>query len=80
LIQNPQIIILGGNICNLPKVNKLFVNPIIENVRGSVPLKIPKITLSSLGEDAGVVGASFYAIESLLMGEFPYKIEKEAVS
>lgn len=80
LIQNPQIIILGGDICNLPEVNKLFVDPIIENVMSSVPLTIPEIKLSSLGGDAGVIGASFFATESLIMSEFPYKIHEGAIS
>jgi len=80
LILNPQIIILGGDICNLPGVDELFLEPIIKKIRSSIPFKIPEIKLSSLGEDAGVVGASFQAIESLIMDEFPYKIEQGAIS
>ena len=80
LIQNPQIIVLGGDICNLPEVSRLFLEPIIEKIRSSIPFEIPEIKLSLLGEDAGVVGASFQAVESLLMNKFPYKIEQGAVS
>ncbi len=75
LIINPQIIIFGGDICSLPEVNNLFIDPIRRNVARSIPLGLPKIKLSSLGENAGVVGASFLAIESLLLGEFPYSID-----
>jgi predicted NBD/HSP70 family sugar kinase len=80
LILNPQIIILGGDICNLPEVNKLFVKPIMNLVEKAVPFKIPYIRLSLLGEDSGIVGASMMAMESVLMGEFPYKIEQEVLS
>ncbi|MBA7630112.1 N-acetylmannosamine kinase [subsurface metagenome] len=80
LILNPQIIVLGGDICNLPEVHKLFINPIRVLVNESIPFEIPEIKLSSLGEDAGVVGASFLAIESLLLGEFPYTIDFEVFS
>ncbi len=80
LIINPQIIVIGGDICNLPEVNRLFLEPIIEKIRSSIPFKIPEIKLSLLGEDAGVVGASFQAIESLLTNKFPYKIEQEVLS
>lgn len=76
LILDPQIIILGGNICGLPCVDKLFVEPIKEKVKGSLPFEIPEIKLSLLGEDAGIIGASHMAVESLLLGEFPYKIEQ----
>jgi len=80
LIQNPQIIVLGGDICSLPEVSRLFLEPIIEKIKSSISFKIPEIKLSLLGEDAGVVGASFQAIESLLTNKFPYKIEQGAVS
>jgi len=80
LILNPQIIILGGDICNLPEVNKLFVKPITNLVEEAVPFKIPYIRLSLLGEDAGIIGASMMAMEAFLLGEFPYKIEQEVLS
>ena len=79
LIQNPQVIVLGGDICNLPKISKLIVEPIIERIKRLIPFEIPKIKLSSLGEDVGVIGASFQAMESLLISKFPYKIEQEVL-
>ena len=80
LILNPQIIILGGDICGLPDVDKLFLEPIKEKIKSSIPFKIPEIELSSLGEDAGILGASFYAIDSLFIDKFPYKIEEGEAS
>ena len=74
LILNPQIIIIGGNICALPEVKNLFVEPIKNITKGIVPFKLPEIKLSLLGEDGGVIGASFYAIDSFLTDFFPYKI------
>ena len=75
LILNPQIVVFGGELCNLPGVETLFIDPIQKTVAESVPFEIPKIKISSLGENAGVIGASFLAIESLLLGEFPYTID-----
>ena len=81
LILDPQLISLGGDFCKLPSVNELFVEPIVENVRKSIPFSSNvTIGLSALGEHAGVVGASFFAIESLLTGEFPYAIDYEIFS
>jgi len=74
LIVNPQIVVIGGNICNLPGVKTLFVEPIAHIVKTSIPYYTPEITLSELGEDAGIIGASNMAIESLVLGEFPYTI------
>jgi predicted NBD/HSP70 family sugar kinase len=75
LILNPQIIVFGGDLCSLPGVERLFLDPIREAVSDSIPFCVPTITMSSLRENAGVVGASFLAIESLLLGEFPYAID-----
>lgn len=76
LILNPQIIVIGGDISNLPEADKLFVKPIVEKVKSSIPFKIPEIEISDFGGNAGIVGASFHAIESLIMSEFPYRIEE----
>jgi len=80
LILSPQIILLGGDICGLLGVENLFIQKIVNNVTESFPFKMPEIKLSSLGEDAGITGASFFAIESLLIGEFPYTIDYEIFS
>lgn len=80
LILNPQCIVLGGDLCTLPDVDKLFLEPIKEKIKSSVPFEIPEVELSSLGEDAGILGASFNAIDSLLMDKFPYKIEEGVAS
>jgi N-acetylglucosamine repressor len=80
LIVDPQLVVLGGDIINLPGVNELFIKPIIERVKSSIPFVIPEIKVSSLGEDTCIKGASFNAIESVLVNEFPYRIEQDLVS
>ncbi len=77
---NPQIIVIGGDICALPHAKSLFINPITKFVKGSVPFRIPPLKLSLLGEDAGVIGSSFMAMEAMLVGEFPYKIAQEVLA
>jgi len=75
LILNPNIIVVGGEICKLPQAEKLFLKPLIIRVKETIIFKIPEIKLSVLLEDAGVTGASFQAIETLIKSEFPYEIE-----
>jgi len=74
LILNPQIIIIGGEICSLPDVENLIMKPLKKIIKRIVPFKLPEIKLSSLGNDAGIIGASFYAIDKLLTPYFPYSI------
>jgi len=76
LFMDTQLVVLGGDICILPGIEDLFLKPIKNNVENIVPYEIPKIEVSGLGSDAGVVGASLYAIQSLVMNEFPFKIGK----
>ena len=76
LIMDPKIIILGGYIFNLPYKNELFVDPIKKYIGKSIPFKIPDIELSTLGDDATIIGSCFMAIETLLVGKFPYKIDQ----
>jgi hypothetical protein len=56
------------------------MKPIIERIKGPIPFKTPKIKLSSLGEDAGIIGASYLAVESIITAKFPYKIKQEVLS
>jgi len=80
LIVNPQLVVLGGDISNLPEVSELFIKPITEKIKSSIPFVIPEIKVSSLGEDTCIRGASFNAIESMLIDEFPYTIDQEISS
>ncbi len=75
LILDPERIVLGGELFHLPEAESLFVDPIRETLSKAVPFDIPQIVLSTLHENAVVVGASHMAIESLLVGVYPYKIE-----
>ena len=80
LIVNPQLVILGGDFFNLPEVSKLFIKPITEKIRRYIPFIIPEIRVSSLGDETCIRGASFNAIESMLVKEFPYRIEQNILS
>ena len=79
LILNPQIIVLGGDICRLPGLEEQFIEPIRRNASRIVPFEMPRITATSLGEDAGILGATFLAIESLLLSHFPYKLSQAPI-
>jgi len=75
LIIDPQLVVLGGDIFKLPEVNDLFIKPITERIKNSIPFVMPAIKISSLGKDTCIRGASFNAIESMLTNEFPYRID-----
>jgi glucokinase len=74
LILNPQMVVLGGDLCKLPGLDELFLAPLREHALRSIPFTAPPISISALGENAGIMGASHLAIESLLASRFPYKL------
>lgn len=74
LVVDPQRIILGGGVCRLPGVEQLFETPIFAVIRRLLPFSSPDFTISSLHDDAVVVGASYMAVESLLVGAYPNRI------
>jgi predicted NBD/HSP70 family sugar kinase len=76
LVLNPDAFIIGGEICSLPHVEELVVRPIRRLIEGSIPFRVAEVQLSKLGEDAGVIGAVYSAVESLLARSFPYRIER----
>jgi len=75
LTLNPQIVIMGGDICKLPQAEEIIVRPLREYLAKIVPFPVPEVAISKLGEDAGIIGACYLATESLIVGEFPYYIE-----
>jgi predicted NBD/HSP70 family sugar kinase len=80
LVLNPEIVVFGGDICSFPNVQRGFLEPIQRKIRELLPFEMPEIEMSALGEDAGIFGASAMAIESLLTGKYPYKLENQIES
>ena len=74
IVVNPQLIVLGGAISDLPGVKGLFVDRISRYLSNAVPFRLPEIRISSLGEDVVLIGAAEFAIQWLVAGKFPYKI------
>ncbi len=74
LILNPEIIVIGGDILEMPEVEKLFIDPIRVLTKNVIPFSLPAIKKASLGVDAGVLGCSIFAINNILGTLYPYKI------
>lgn len=74
LILNPQLIVIGGQLSTVQHINDLIIKPLKKIVKNIIPFDIPDIKLSTLGENAGVLGASFMAVDTILANKFPYRI------
>ncbi|MGA2762356.1 MAG: ROK family protein [Spirochaetia bacterium] len=71
---SPEIVVLGGDFCSLPGVGELFMDPVKKALARILSFSHTEIALSSVKENACVVGAATLAIESLLVGKYPYRI------
>ena len=74
LAVNPEMLILGGLVSNLPGAERLFASAISAYIGEAIPFKVPEIRISTLGEEAVLVGASLRAVEALVAGSFPYRL------
>jgi len=74
LILDPRIVVVGGDICRLPGLQELFIEPLRRNTENVVPFPMPPLAVSTLGDEAGIVGASYHAIQSLITSHFPYQL------
>ena len=72
VIIDPEAIIISGDVCSMPGVAQLLLNPIIERLGTSLPFATPEVSMSSLGSESGVLGAATMAIDSILLAESPY--------
>jgi predicted NBD/HSP70 family sugar kinase len=77
LAVNPEVLILGGHLSNLPAADRLFAAVIAAYIGQAIPFKAPEVRISALGEEVVLVGASLRAVEALVAGIFPYYLGGE---
>jgi predicted NBD/HSP70 family sugar kinase len=75
LMINPEIIVVGGDIYDMPGVKELFLDPLAKRLTTVLPFSAPEVELSSLGSEACLLGASMFAGESLLSGKYPFVVD-----
>lgn len=73
VILNPDAIVIGGDVCLQPGADRLVVAPVINLLGHSLPFATPDISISSLGNESGILGAAALAIDSIMQKEFPYQ-------
>ncbi len=76
---DPEIVVIGGDICEMPSVESLVIKPLRLQLTRALPFPPPRIQLSTLGAGACVTGASLFAVESMLSGKYPFAIEYQDI-
>jgi glucokinase len=74
LLLNPELVILGGPVFELPFADELLLQPLMDAVEKSYPFAPAKILRTSLGGKANIIGAVQFALDSLLVEEYPYRL------
>jgi glucokinase len=74
LLLNPEMVIIGGATCELPGADSLILNPLIDEVRRYYPFAPAPIYLASIGANACLVGSVQFALDSLVVHAYPYRL------
>ena len=72
---NPEIVIIGGNICELDGAESEIARPLIEEIQRNYPFLPATVRLTSLGSRASVLGALQFALDSLVVHSYPYRMK-----
>lgn len=74
LLLNPEMVIIGGASCELPGADSLILNPLIDEVRRYYPFAPAPMYLASIGANACLVGSVQFALDSLVVHAYPYRL------
>ena len=74
LILDPQMIIIGGLLSTYTFAEKFILDEVGKLIKKIIPFKLPLIKISKLKKKAGIIGASYMAIDQTLTKIFRYKI------
>jgi N-acetylglucosamine repressor len=74
LLLNPEMVVIGGAMCELPDAIDLVLNPLIEEVARGCPLMTTTLRLASLGANASLIGAVQFTLDSLIVHAYPYRL------
>jgi predicted NBD/HSP70 family sugar kinase len=74
LLLNPEIVVFGGAICDLPFFDSLILQPLFDEVSRNYPFTPTTLLKTSLGAKASIVGAVQFALDSLLVDMYPYRL------
>ena len=75
LVVNPEIVVIGGEIFDLPGVDELLLKPLQRRMAEVLPVQPPELGFSKLGADACVRGAALFGVESILLGKYPFAVD-----
>jgi predicted NBD/HSP70 family sugar kinase len=74
-VLNPEMVIIGGNICEIAGAESEIARPLIEEIQLNYPFKPATVRLTLLGSRASVLGALQFALDSLVVNSYPYRIK-----
>jgi predicted NBD/HSP70 family sugar kinase len=74
VLLNPELLVIGGSVCDYPSAVSMIARPLIKEVMRNYPFEPAQVLLTSLGARASVFGALQFALESLIVQVFPYRL------
>lgn len=80
LLLDPNIVVIGGDLYEMPHAKRLFLDPLQESLTSALPFSPPPLIFSALGADACVRGAARLALDQYSTSHFPFRVQSAVVS
>lgn len=77
LILNPEQVVIGGTMVELPHMEALLLKPLQKELQEIIPFDIPPVVISVLGDNSGVHGAVEMTLERLKSEWYPYRSDTD---
>lgn len=76
LLVDPEIVVVGGDIYEMPNAESLFVAPLQDTLARALPFPAPPVVFSALGSEACVRGAAHLALDRYTAEHYPFWVDR----
>lgn len=73
-VLNPEIVVIGGAICEIDDADTKLLQPLMRKVLDSYPFRPVSICKASLGSEASLIGAMQVALDAITVHKYPYRL------
>lgn len=74
IVLNPEIVIIGGAVCEMPGFERIFLDPLIEKIKTYYPFQPVTVCKTSLGSEASLIGAVQMTLDAISVHAYPYRL------
>jgi len=74
IVLNPEIVVIGGAVCEMPGIERQFLDPLMEKIKTYYPFQPVTVCKTSLGSEASLIGAVQMTLDAISVHAYPYRL------